>query len=318
MNKIVTLTISPCIDKNTYTDHIVPEEKLRCDRPVFEAGGGGINVSKAIKNLGGNSIAVFPEGGAGGELLENLLHEEGITTHSLPLEPWTRENLNVVSRESDRQFRFVMPGNPLSESDTQKLIGLLQEHKDASVLVVSGSIPKGTPEHIFDDLAKFSKENDIKLIWDTSGDAVHKSLERGNVYLLKPNHGELCELMGIDKKDDHDVDELAEQLLQKYDLENVVVSLGAQGALWISKHGDEQQIVPPPVKIVSTVGAGDSQIGGMVLKLAQGESMAVAVRYGVAVGTATITQEGSQLAKKEDAERLFKRIMKKHPIQTKS
>ncbi len=318
MKKILTLTISPCIDKNTYVDHIVAEEKLRCDRPVFEAGGGGINVSKAIKNLGGESIAIFPEGGAGGELLENLLNAEGIQTHSLPLEPWTRENLNVVSRESDRQFRFVMPGNALTSADTHKLLGLLNEHTDCSVLVVSGSIPDGTPEHIFDDLAQFTKEHDIKLIWDTSGEAVHKSLERGNVFLLKPNHGELCELMGVNKKDDHDVDELAEQLLQKYDLENVVVSLGPQGALWISKHGDDQQIVPPPVKIVSTVGAGDSQIGGMVLKLAQGESMAIAVRYGVAVGTATITQEGSKLATKEDADRLFKRIMKKHPVKPKS
>ena len=314
MKKIVTLTISPCIDKNTCVDHIVPEEKLRCDRPTFEAGGGGINVSKAIKNLGGESIAVFPEGGAGGELLENLLKEEGIKTHSLPLEPWTRENLNVVNRESDRQFRFVMPGNPLSESDTQQLLGLLELHKDTSILVVSGSIPDGTPEHIFDDIAEFSKKNNIKLIWDTSGDAVFKSLERGNVFLLKPNYGELCDLLGVDKKTDQDVDDLAESLLEKYDLQNVVVSLGAQGALWITKDGIVEQIVPPPVKVVSTVGAGDSQIGGIVLKLAEGESMAAAVRYGVAVGTATITQEGTKLATKEDAERLYKKILKKHPL----
>lgn len=313
MKKIITLTISPCIDKNTFSASIKPDDKLRCEKPVYEAGGGGINVSKAIKNLGGESIALFPEGGAGGELLENLLQKENIVTDALMLEPWTRENLNVVDRETGRQYRFVMPGNALSEKETQQLLSLLDRHKDASVLVVSGSVPDGTPDHIYKDIAAFAKENDVKLIWDTSGEAMVKSLEAGNVFMLKPNQAELFELMGIKRDENADVEELAYELLDKYGIGHLVISLGAQGAMWVHKDGCEQ-IVPPPVRVVSTVGAGDSQIGGVVLKIANGASMQEAVRYGVAVGTATITMEGSRLAKEEDVDALFTRIMKKHPI----
>lgn len=310
MKKVVTLTISPCIDKNTFTNHIAPDDKLRCDKPSFEAGGGGINVSKSIKNLGGESIAIFPEGGAGGELLEDLLKRENISTDALPLEPWTRENLNVVDRETGRQYRFVMPGNPLSESDTLQLLGLLEKHKDAEILIVSGSVPKGTPDHIYNDIARFTKENSIKLIWDTSGEAMEKSLKAGNIFLLKPNQQELFELMEVNGNDNPDVDELGHELLHKYGIEHAVISLGAQGALWVYK-GGSKQVVPPPVQVVSTVGAGDSQIGGLVLKLAQGEKMLDAVRYGVAVGTCTITMEGTKLASKIDADKLYERIIKR-------
>ena len=310
MKKIITLTISPCIDKNTYTDNIVPDNKLRCDKPVFEAGGGGINVSKAIKNLEGKSIAIFPEGGAGGELLEDLIQLEGIETDALPLEPWTRENLNVVDRETGRQYRFVMPGNPLSEEDTKQLLSLLEKHADADILVVSGSVPVGTPDHIYDDIAAFTKKNNIKLIWDTSGEAMEKSLAAGNVFMLKPNQQELFELMGVKSESHPDVDELGHQLLKKYGITHAVISLGAQGALWVYEGGGVQ-IVPPPVHVISTVGAGDSQIGGIVLKLAQGAEMLDAVRYGVAVGTATITMEGSKLATKVDADALYQKILKR-------
>lgn len=310
MKKIITLTISPCVDKNTYTNYITPDDKLRCDKPLFEAGGGGINVSKAINNLGGESISVFPEGGAGGELLADLLAQQNIVTDTLPLEPWTRENLNVVDRETGRQYRFVMPGNPLSEKDTQQLFGLLGKHKDADILVVSGSIPEGTPDHIYKDIATFTADNSIKLIWDTSGEAMNKSLAAGNIFMLKPNQQELYDLMGVNASSNPDVDELGHELLKKFGITHAVISLGAQGALWVYE-GGSKQIVPPPVKVVSTVGAGDSQIGGIVLKLAQGEDMFEAVRYGVAVGTTTITMEGTKLASKEDADKLYAKIVKR-------
>ncbi|MEZ4904863.1 MAG: PfkB family carbohydrate kinase, partial [Spirosomataceae bacterium] len=111
--KIVTLTVNPAVDKSTHIERLIPEQKLRCESPRFDAGGGGINVSKGIKRLGGSSTAIFTSGGPSGQVLQDLLQQEQINTQVIVTEAWTRENFIVAETSTNAQYRFGMPGAAL-------------------------------------------------------------------------------------------------------------------------------------------------------------------------------------------------------------
>src|SRR5687768_16338884 len=103
MSKIITITFNPCVDKNTTVDSMVAEKKLRCSAPVFQPGGGGLNVSRGIKRLGGETLAVYPVGGYSGKFLQKLVEEENIRSRTIEIAKHTRENLIVVDRSSNQQ-----------------------------------------------------------------------------------------------------------------------------------------------------------------------------------------------------------------------
>ena len=117
MGKIVTVTINPVVDKSTSVAGIAPEKKLRCEQPRFEPGGGGINVARAIKKLGGNALAIYTSGGYTGRFLNDLLHQEGIETKIIETKNYTRENLIVLDTNTNQQYRFGMPGSTTLEEE---------------------------------------------------------------------------------------------------------------------------------------------------------------------------------------------------------
>src|SRR4028119_107306 len=122
---IVTITMNPAVDKSTTIDRLIPEKKLRCDELVIEAGGGGINVSKAIKKLDGESLALFPNGGLNGKILESCLNDLNLNYKVIPIENETRENLVVTETSTNSQFRFVMPGKTMGEEVSTAMIDTL-------------------------------------------------------------------------------------------------------------------------------------------------------------------------------------------------
>ena len=129
MSQIVTLTLNPSIDKTTAVDALAPEKKLRCEPPKFEPGGGGINVSRALKKIGGHSLAIYPAGGHSGKFLHSLLIQEQVETSVVPTANFTRENLIVVDRSINQQYRFGMPGSPLSEDEWNDNARQVKKHK---------------------------------------------------------------------------------------------------------------------------------------------------------------------------------------------
>ncbi|RYE18726.1 MAG: 1-phosphofructokinase family hexose kinase, partial [Sphingobacteriales bacterium] len=127
MKQVITLTLSPTIDKSTTVDKIVAEQKLDCDAPKFEPGGGGINVSRALKRLGMTSAAIFPSGGLTGKRLQELLDEERIDQHPIKTKNLTRENFIVVNRTTNEQFRFGMPAPELLGKEETAILKLVKE-----------------------------------------------------------------------------------------------------------------------------------------------------------------------------------------------
>lgn len=307
MDQIFTLTLSPSLDSSTTTAKIYPEGKLRCTPPVFEPGGGGINVARAVVYLGGQAEAIFPVGGPTGVHLKALLDDEGIQTETLETEDWTRQNLHVHADNSGEQFRFVMPGARLSHTEFERLVLYINKIPIGSMLVISGSLPPGIAIEQLTHLVQQAQETGLKCIVDSSGEALKACIVSGGLTLVKPNQNELSALVGKPLVHPDDVRNAAHELIKSGGAERVVVSLGPQGALAVDSFGCVQ-VIPPPVKKMSTVGAGDSMVGAMTLKLASGAALLDTVRFGVAAGSAATLNLGTRLCSLADTQRLYEYI----------
>lgn len=308
--KIVTLTLNPSLDKSTSTDRLLAEDKLRCEAPTYEPGGGGINVSRAIHKMGGQSLAIYLAGGPSGEKMEKLLEEEGIEQKVIRGKNETRENFVVMESSTERQFRFGLPGAEVSQEELDQCLQAINELPDeVEYLVASGSLPPGAPDDFYGKIARIAQERNIQCVIDTSGPALKKAAEMG-VCLIKPNLKELSQLAGHDHISAMLQEEVARDIIREGKAKMLVVSLGPRGAMLATKEAIEY-VVPPTVKQQSTVGAGDSMVAGIVLSLSRGDNLRDVLKWGVAAGTAATMTPGTELCRKEDVEEIMDWLKKK-------
>lgn len=303
---IITLTLNPAIDKSTDIDRLVPEKKMRCSPMQIDAGGGGINVSKAIQELGGESIAVFPCGGINGQVLTSLVQAEKVTAKAIPIQGNTRENFVTNELETNKQFRFVMPGPELSNEEQKTILDTVASLDPSSFLICSGSLPPNVSPGFLGQIAEIAKDHEVKFIVDTSGPALKAALEKG-VFLLKPNMTELCSLVGKEYLEASEIDDAAQELIRNGSCEVLIVSMGPSGAILVTKDR-VKHFRAPSVKKQSTVGAGDSMVAGIVWMLEQSKPLEDAVRFGIACGTAATINKGTQLFNRQDAHRFYEWI----------
>jgi 6-phosphofructokinase 2 len=214
MSSIVTITFSPCIDKSTSITSLIPEKKLHCAKPKLEPGGGGINVARAIKKLGGEVIAIFPSGGYTGKFFNHLLEKENVPAVIIETNNETRENIIVFDEAGNNQYRFGMPGSELSESEWKQCMKAVEEIKGVEFIIASGSLPPGVPLNIYAQLAKIAKNKNAKFVVDTSGEALKEAVEEG-IYLFKPNLGELSSLAGKTSVQAEEVKDIAGGIITK-------------------------------------------------------------------------------------------------------
>ena len=300
--RIATITVNPALDVASVVAQLVPERKLRCDVPVREAGGGGVNVARAIHALGGAASACLAVGGATGEVVLALLEAEGVATRVVRTREWTRENVNILERTSGEQYRFCMPGPRLSEAEWQQLIAEAVA-VEPELVVLSGSLTAGVPADFY---ARAAKALRARIIVDTSGEALLACRGAG-VYLIKASLREFATLVGATRVDEAQLPALAAQAVARGVCEVLVVSLGAGGALWTTAT-DQERLAAPVVPVRSTVGAGDTMVAAIALALARGGTIAEAMRYGVAAGSATVMRPATALCRREDVELLVSQV----------
>jgi 6-phosphofructokinase 2 len=306
MGTIITVTFNPALDKSTSVKELVAERKLSCSAPVYEPGGGGINVARAIRKLGGDAVAYYLAGGDAGNRINALLADELVETVVTKISGFTRENLLVFDNSRYMQYLFDMPGPVIMEKEYDALLKSIEDAQDIRFIVASGSLPAGIPPDIFARLALIAKRKQARLVVDTSGEPLKHALKNG-VYLIKPNLKELAFLTGAGELTDEQVPAAAKAIIKQGGCEAVVVSQGALGATLVT--GTEVlKITPPQLDVKSTVGAGDSLVAGIIISLAGNQSLAEAVQYGVACGSAATLNAGTELCRKADAERLFRVI----------
>jgi len=300
--KIITITLNPCIDRSAKVPVLIPEKKLHCSATRLEPGGGGINVARAIKKLHGKAMAIYPAGGNTGEFLKHLLEMEETPGNAINIRQETRENFIVLEESTNRQYRLGMPGPVLEEDEWQNMLSQLGAIEDPAYVVASGSISPGVPANIFAQIGRIAKAKGAKYIVDTSGEPLRLAVEEG-VFMIKPNLSELAMLAGKKELTPDNAIEAASDLVNKKNVEIVVVSQGAKGAILVTDN-HVQWFKPPPTIVKSTVGAGDSMVGGIVLSLARGNDIRQATAFGVACGTAATMNPGTELCKAKDVAEL--------------
>jgi 6-phosphofructokinase 2 len=305
MEQIVTVTVNPSLDVSATVERLEPRKKLRGHDMRRDAGGGGINVARAIHALGGKAQAVYTAGGAIGQQLEALLKDAGVAQKSVSIAAQTRENFTIYEQQCGIEYRFVMPGPTLNQEEWQRLIESAAAI-DATYLVLSGSLPAGVPENLYGLLIQRIRHAGTKVVLDTSGTALNAGLAEG-VFLVKPNLRELESASGASLKTDEAREAAARKLITERRAEVVALTLGEHGALFVWREGT-LRLPAPQVEACSSVGAGDSFVAGLVLRLAQGADQKTAFRFALAAGTAALLTPGTALCRREDAERLYQAL----------
>lgn len=304
MPDIVTITINPAIDLSVNVDYVEPTRKLRCSAPKRDPGGGGINVARAAHRLGSDVVAIYPTGGAIGKLLHRLVEREGIDSIVTPSHVETRENFTAYEESTGEQYRFVLPGSALHRAEWEACLDKLSSLPSRPRFVVaSGSVPPGVPEDFFAQVARAAKKLGAKMVIDTSGPALGAALDEG-VTLAKPNQNELSELVGEPLSTDAARVAACRKLIDDGRTEMVALTLGEDGALLVTGR-QAWRAQPMRIEVVSTVGAGDSFLGGLVAALAKAQPLDQAFRMAVAAGSAAVMSAGTELCRDEDVKRLM-------------
>ncbi len=304
MAEIVTLTPNPAIDISTSIDRIVPMRKMRCAAQKRDPGGGGVNVARVVKRLGGDVEAILPVGGLTGQLLRRLIADEEIPNRIIEAEAETREDFSVSELSTAYQYRFILPGPALREPEWRGCLDALAVTVPRPKFVVgSGSLPPGVPNDFYAQAAEIAQELGAKFVLDTSGAPLAAAIEHG-VYLIKPNLREMRELAGATLANQNDWIVAARQYIDAGKVEVIALSLGHLGALLVTRD-QALRAQALPIKPVSAVGAGDSFLGAMVFSLAKGSGLVDAFRLGMAAGSAALINAGTELCRPADVDRLY-------------
>jgi 6-phosphofructokinase 2 len=307
VSDIVTITINPAVDIFVSTARVEPTRKMRTSAPKRDPGGGGINVARAAFRLGGKVTAIYPASGAIGRLLTRLLEREGIVSVVTPSHAETRENFTAYEDETGEQFRFVLPGSPLHRAEWEAVLHELEHIETRPKFVVaSGSVPPGVPIDFFAQVAAIAKKLGARAVVDSSGAALKAAIDEG-VYLVKPNLNELADLCKRPLDDDAARITACRDMIRSGEAEVVALTLGDDGALLVTRD-TVLRAHAMAVEAVSTVGAGDSFLGGMMAALARGEPLDRAFRVAVAAGLAAVMRPGTELCHQDDVERLLPQL----------
>ena len=298
---ILTVTPNPTIDEWAEVDQVVPVHKLRMKVVAFAPGGGGVNISRVLRQLGADAHAVVTAGGRTGLQLGDLLEAARIPTTIVEIAEETRQAQMILDRSTGEEYRFIPDGPTVSEGEWRRLIEVVAGQRVAPEFVVlGGSLPPGMPAEFVQQLASAAHGVGARFVADTSGHALHVAVEAG-ADIIKPSRRELAELAGVEQE--HLDLEAAARVVVRRGVGVVVVSLGEEGAHLFTPELSVR-IPSPVVEVQSTVGAGDAMLAGMLASLASGEGVLDAARHGVASGAATCMTPASEVCRPDDVDRL--------------
>ncbi|MEV8467093.1 1-phosphofructokinase family hexose kinase [Fluviibacterium sp. DFM31] len=305
---ILTITLNPALDLSSQVDQVRAGDKLRCAPPRRDPGGGGINVSRAIRHMGGESLAVVALGGATGEAVRQMMTAEGLSLRVLPLPGETRQSLSVTDQSNNDQYRFVMPGPDWQETEVEALLDLCATLPGpATLAVLSGSLPPGVAPSLPHRICAALEATGARMIIDTSGAGLvrlARAPQEQRPMVLRFDNQEAEELSGTTLDSPEATADLAEDLVRRGVADAVVIACGAEGNVLCD--GSRRLLCRPvPVPVRSKVGAGDSFVGAFALTLSRGGDLAEALHHGTAAANAAVMTDATELCRAEDVERLY-------------
>lgn len=305
---IYTVTLNPALDKTVEIPSFTIDRVNRITAMRTDPGGKGINVSKVIHKLGGKSIASGILGGSTGKAILTALEDMGLETFFCFAEGETRTNLKVVDKIEHTNTDINEPGLTVTSELLNKLLdGLAGKMKKGDIVVLSGSLPKGAPKDTYQTWVKACREAGVKTILDADGELLMEGI-KASPYMIKPNNHELSRLFGRTLETPEELKKAAGELMEKNGIEKVVVSMGGEGALYVTK---DTAVYAEGLKVPvgSTVGAGDSVVAALAFAEESGMSLEETVRLSTATGAANVMCSGTQAAEYQVIEELIPRVV---------
>jgi 6-phosphofructokinase 2 len=303
---IATITINPSLDQHITVDGLVMDGTNRWSRLYRYAGGKGIDVSRAIHEMGGRTTAYGFIGGTIGRAVEILLDKEGVPFSFTPIQRETRTNFIITDTKSSQQTRIDAPGPHIAKGEWERFRRkMLRIRPSPDLIVAGGSVPPGIPNDVYHTIIIEAKTFGVRTILDSDGQWLAEGV-KAKPYLIKPNVREAQELLERELPTEEAIIKAALDIVD-LGIEIAVISRGKDGIIAATKK-EVLKATPPQVKVRSAVGAGDCTIAGLALKLANEEPLAEACRLAVAMGTAAVLTPGTELAHRSDVEKLLPQV----------
>jgi len=303
---IITVTLNPALDKTIEIEEFKIGSVNRIVSTRVDAGGKGINVSKVIKELQHESLALGFLGGSSGNHIKSYLDNLDINNDFLSVKGETRTNFKIIDKVNNTHTDINENGPGLEEEDITNIKEKVMKYcKDDSLVVLSGSVPSGACSGIYGEIIKDIKNKGGKVILDADGELLIQGIKAGP-YMVKPNIDELEKAFGIILDNEDKVIETAKKILE-YGVKYVVISLGSEGSIFVS-NDKVARVKGIKVEVKSTVGAGDSMVAALAIAVEKDYSFEEAIKLACATSTANVMTEGTQTGRFEDIEKLKKQI----------
>ncbi len=299
---ILTVTLSPCIDKTATTEVFKPNEVNRIRVVAKDFGGKGINVSRALKKLGVETKSC----GIGydkNQEIEAFLSSEGIESRFIPVVGELRTNLKLLDKATGRTVEINEPAGIITDDTVGIAMCTYGDMLDgADMVVLAGSVPQGAPSDIYCRFIRMAKKRNpnIKAVVDAQGELLTKALD-AEPYMIKPNISELASTYHIPVENTEEVLTKARELVASGKTEIILLSDGARGAYILTK--DEEHFIQSiRVDAKSAQGAGDAMVAGACKAISEGKPPVDILRYGIASATGAVTKQGTAFCETSEFE----------------
>ena len=299
---IYTVTLNPSIDYVIKVDKLTTGNINRVNEEHVYPGGKGINVTRILKSLDNDNIALGFVSGFTGDYIINSLQELNLKSDFIKVkEGFTRINVKVKSEE---ETEINGQGPKISEEELNQFYKVIDKLVDGDILILSGSIPSCLDERLYESIMKKVEDRDIKVIVDATKNLLLNVLKY-KPFLIKPNNHELAEMFNVELNSTEDVVFYARKL-KEMGAQNILISMGKDGALLVTENDEVFASSVAKGEVINSVGAGDSMVAGFIAGYLKSNSYEEALRLGAASGGATAFS--SDLATREFIDKLVDEI----------
>jgi tagatose 6-phosphate kinase len=303
---ILTVTLNAAIDKRYVVEDLKPGNVCRVKECTYSAGGKGLNVSRVAVIAGEEITATGFLGGHAGDYIVEALDGLNIKSDFVHISGESRSCINIYDETNHTQTEFLEPGVYVTEANVEEMLKkFLALIDSASVVAISGSVPKGVDSTLYQQMIRIAREHHKKVILDTSGKLLEEALS-SKPTMIKPNIDEIRMLTGRELNSREDLIKAALEL-RKSGIEVVVISCGADGSLIACEEGVYQAVVPK-IEAVNTVGCGDSMIAGFAAGFSRGLPMAETIKLASAISAANAMRMETGFFMPKDMEALLPQI----------
>jgi 6-phosphofructokinase 2 len=303
---IFTVTLNPSLDRVIWVDKIKTDDSIRILAEKHYAGGKGIDASRVVKNLGGDTAATGFLGSFTGLHLEGLLINDGVTCDFIKIAGETRSNVIIFTNTSKEHMAFNSQGPEITPYDLARLFNKITSlSTKPSYVLLAGSIPACVTTNIYAQLTHALKEMGIKVALDADNEALKLGIKE-HPNIIKPNIHEFIRLIGYNVETDQEIIKAGQPFIEG-GVEIIIVSMGAKGLLVFNKD-QAYKVTPPKIEVNSTIGSGDSAMAAFLLGLSQNKDLAECGVMAAAAGAGTALTPGVELVREQDFKKLLNEV----------